>query len=162
MGTTYVKTSDEILPVLHDFYRYLYEKVETKSNQEIEDFLTSLSLPKIRDPVILLGDITPQEVELAIKKLHPGKAPGLDGLTTDLYSHFSDQLYDILTQVYNEAFKTTSLSYSQRLAIIILLYKKGDSHLVENYQPISLTNTDYKILAYILTMHLDSLLESSE
>ncbi len=27
--------------------------------------------------------------------------------------------------------------------------------MVENYQPILLTNTDYKILAYILTARLD-------
>lgn len=41
------------------------------------------------------------------------------------------------------------------MAIIILLFKKGDSRLVENYHPISLTNTDYKILAYILTLGLE-------
>ena len=96
MGAKYVNTSDEILPVLHDFYSHLYEKVDTKTDKEIEDFLASLPLPKIKDLTILLGDITPQEVELAIKKLHPGKAPGLDGLTMDLFSHFSDQLCDIL------------------------------------------------------------------
>ncbi len=157
-GTKYVSTSDEILPILHDFYSHLYENVETKTDTEINDFLASLPLPKIRDSTTLLGDITSKEVELAIKKLHPGKAPGLDGLTADLYTHFSDQLCNILAGVYNEIFKNNSLSFLQRLAIIILLYKKGDNWLVENYLPISLTNTDYKILAYILTMCLDSLL----
>ncbi len=96
MGTKYANTWNEILPVLYDFYSHLYEKVDTKSDKEIEDFLASLPLPKIKDPTALLGDITPQEVELAIRKLHLGKVPGLDGLTVDLFSHFSNQLCDIL------------------------------------------------------------------
>ncbi len=32
--------------------------------------------------------ITSNEVEMAIKKLCPGKAPGLDSLTADFYNHF--------------------------------------------------------------------------
>ena len=31
-----------------------------------------------------------------------------------------------------------------------LIYKKGDRTDIKNYRPISLTNTDYKILAHIL------------
>ncbi len=40
------------------------------------------------------------------------------------------------------------------MAIIVLLYKKGDLQLLGNYHPISLTNADYKILIYILSNHL--------
>ena len=35
-----------------------------------------------------------------------------------------------------------------------MLFKKGDSCLIGNYHPISFTNMDYKILAYVLTTHL--------
>ncbi len=46
------------------------------------------------------------------------------------------------------------------MAIIILLFKKGDPKMLGNYQPISLMNADYKILAYILSDHLsDHLLD---
>ena len=42
------------------------------------------------------------------------------------------------------------LSYSQYLAIITLLYKKGEREKITNWRPISLNNTDVKILTKIL------------
>ncbi len=62
----------------------------------------------------------------AIKKLHTGKAPGSDGLTADFYKHFSANLSSILAAVFNEALENKTLMNSQRLAIITLIFKKGD------------------------------------
>ncbi len=47
------------------------------------------------------------------------------------------------------------LTPMQKVAIIILLFKKGDHYLLSNFKLISLTNGDYKILAYILSNHLN-------
>ncbi len=96
----------------------------------------------------------------AIKKLCTGKAPGSDGLTTDFYKHFSVEISPILAFVFNEVMENKTLSSSQRLAIITLIFKKGDHQDTANYRPISLTNCDYKILAYILAMCLEGLLPS--
>ncbi len=93
-----------------------------------------------------------------IKKLQTGKAPGSDGLTADFYKHFAKTIAPILVIIYNVAFETGSLTSSQKLAIITLIFKKGDIRMVGNYRPISLTNCDYKILAYILTGHLEEIL----
>lgn len=87
-------------------------------------------------------------MEAAIKKLRLGKAPGLDGLTADLYQHFNEALSDILAEVFNQIFEDKSMPFSQQVALIILLFKKGDSCLVGNYHPISLTNTDYNSSIY--------------
>ncbi len=106
----------------------------------------------------MVGPITEEEVLTAITYLRPGKSPGSDGLTAEFYKHFADLLVPILTKVFNECFGQSALTTSQRLAIIILLFKKGDSLLLGNYRPISLTNSDYKILAYILTMRLEDYL----
>ncbi len=126
-------------------------------DEEIDQFLQLLDLPMVKgDTTGLIGDITSKEVELAIKKLRPGKASGIDGLTVDFYTCFADTLSDILAEVFNKIFAEKQLTFSQRMAIIILLFKKGDHQLVENYRPISLTNTDYKILVYILTMRLET------
>ncbi len=60
---------------------------------------------------------------------------------------------------YNKAFITGELIATQRVAIIMLLYKKGDVLDMGNYRPISLTNVDYKILAYILLSHFQPFLD---
>ncbi len=39
---------------------------------------------------------------------------------------------------------------SMTIAIITLIFKKGDSEMLKSYRPISHTNYDYKILAYLL------------
>ncbi len=83
-----------------------------------------------------------------------GKAPGSDGLTANFYKQFSDLLAPILYKVFNDAFQHKTLTTTQYLAIIILLFKRGHQQMLTNYRPISLTNVDYKILAYILTAHL--------
>ena len=58
----------------------------------------------------------------------------------------------------NKALETGTLSDTQKLAIIILLYKKGDALKTGNYWPISLMNLDYKILVYILMARLETCL----
>ncbi len=52
-----------------------------------------------------------------------------------------------------------NLTATQKIAIRVLLFKKGDSHDVGNYRPISLTNVDYKILAYILLAHFQPFID---
>ena len=51
------------------------------------------------------------------------------------------------------------MSFSQRLAIMTLIHKKGDKKLLKNYRPISLTNIDYKIIAFVFAKRLQNILE---
>ena len=107
-------------------------------------------LPKVvQNTESMQGDITETEILKAIKQLRLGKSPGSDRLTSCFYKDFTEKLAPILCHVFN------SLSSSQYLAIIILLYKCGQQNVLTKYRPISLTNTDYKILAYALTNRLE-------
>ena len=49
------------------------------------------------------------------------------------------------------------MSFSQRLAVISLIHKKRWKTFAKNYRPISLTNTDYKIIAFIFARRLQKL-----
>ena len=41
-----------------------------------------------------------------------------------------------------------------------LIFKQGDREDISNYRPISLTNVDYRILAFILSARLQGVIES--
>ena len=147
-----------ILTEIHNFYQELYQKRSESMHMDLEDFLKNIpSIPKIKaDTSNLVGPITDREVEDAIGWLRNNKSPGFDGLTAEFYKHFCEEITPILTLTFNKIFEQKKLAPSQRLAIIILLFKKGDARYLTNYKPISLTNADYKILAYILTSRLDT------
>ena len=61
---------------------------------------------------------------------------------------------------YNESFDKGKLSSSQRRAIITLIHKGKDlpCKVLGNWRPISLTNTDYKILAKTLALRLQKVI----
>ncbi len=152
---------DSVLSILKDFYTDLYAaQVGERSQVDIQKFLNEIpSILKITSSIdILVSPITENEVEAAIKKLRTGKSPGCDGLTADFYKHFFEELVPIPIDIFNAVFENKELTISQKIAIIVLIFKKGDEKLVGNYCPISLTNCDYKILAYVLVGRLEEFL----
>jgi hypothetical protein len=57
-----------------------------------------------------------------------------------------------------EFFLNGKMTYSQRLAIIYLIHKKGEKNDFKNYRPISFTNTDYRIIAFIFAQRLQKII----
>ena len=98
--------SEEIIPILHTFYSHLYGLFDVKTDAEILNFLTKIdSLPRLTENLeSLLGPISFEEIEAAIKKLHLNKSPGLDGLSVEFYQHFAQQIGPILEAVFNQVF----------------------------------------------------------
>ena len=67
---------------------------------------------------------------------------------------------DFLTDVYNESYQRGFLPESQRLAFMSLNCKRGHEDNIENYRPISLTNVDYRILAFTLAQRMHKIIGS--
>ena len=63
-----------------------------------------------------------------------------------------------MVESFNEAFQSNRLSDSWNVSVLSLIFKKGDPSNIKNYRPISLTNTDYKLLAHVLTNRLHNVL----
>ena len=61
-----------------------------------------------------------------------------------------------MTLSFKSAFENGNLSSSQRKAVITLIHKGKDlaRDNLENWRPISLTNSDYKLLAKCLVLRL--------
>ena len=83
-------------------------------------------------------------------------------LLASFYKLFWKEIKHLVTESFNEAFNSGSLSVSQRRAIITLIHKGKDlpKDQLGNWRPISLTNVDYKILAKSLALRLQNVIKS--
>ena len=104
------------------------------------------------------GLVTIEECTLAIDKMKQNKSPGLDGLTVEFYQAFWPLLGNLLVDVFNESYELGTLPDSQRKSVMSLIFKSGDEDDISNYRPISLTNTDYRILAFTLAERMQKIL----
>ena len=93
-----------------------------------------------------------------MKKMENNKSPGIDGLTSNFYKHFWPILGPDITQVFNYCFQYGLLTRTQRRGIITLIFKKGDRTKLQNWRPITLLTTDYKILPKALATRLTNVL----
>ena len=100
------------------------------------------------------GPITRKELDAAIQKMQDNKAPGPDGLSTEFYRTFWPLLAGDLMEIFNLGHDQGQLSESQMTWLLRLLFKKGERELLNNWRPISLLNTDYKLLATVLATRL--------
>ena len=100
------------------------------------------------------GSVTREELFTALRSMPRGKRAGSDGLPYELYIHFWQELGGDFTAMVQEAFESPSpapLTPSQRTGLIVLIYKgKGSRADHSNYRPITLLNTDCKVIAKVL------------
>ena len=61
-----------------------------------------------------------------------------------------------LLKAFNVVFNKGEIGESMSLASVSSIYKKGDSTNLENYRPISLLQTLYKILASLIKERIDA------
>jgi hypothetical protein len=97
-------------------------------------------------------------VSRALKSSPPGKVPGEDGLPVELYKRLRSLLAPVLARVLSAAGRTGTLPAGFLDGVISLLYKAGDRCSAANYRPITLLNTDYRVLAKALAARLQRVL----
>ena len=57
------------------------------------------------------------------------KSPGLDGLPTEFYQCFWNELSPLFHEMIKEIFQNGEMSFSQRLAVISLIHKKDEKKM---------------------------------
>ena len=108
------------------------------------------------------GSVTQNEASQALQNMKNGSAPGCDGLTTEFYKTFWQHLAPMLIDSCNTSFEKGELSTTQQRGIISLIHKGKDLEREKlcNWRPITLLNTDYKILAKALSNRLKRVIKT--
>ena len=140
------------------FYEKLYRS-QLLNAQDKNEFLSSVGRSLSENSRITLdSDITIDELKKAVDMMANNKSPGTDGIIIEFYKYFWDDIkFDVL-EVFNHSFDIGSLPHTQYLAAIRLLFKKGEREDLRNWRPISLLNSDVKILSKVLANRLKKVL----
>ena len=150
---------DEICSVWRSFYLGLFSAEETDAVtatgllDNLDSFLT------LKQAASCYGPLSVAEVLTALNGMSRNKTPGSDGLPVEFYIKFWHVIDSDLTEVFNNAYDSESLSKSQKLGLITLLFKKGDRLSCKNWRPITLLNVDYKLCARTIAGRLLKVLQ---
>ena len=151
------------LNILKEQKRF-YQKLYSSRNSEYttkDDFVKNSQVPKlnIHDKDLCDQNLTIGEIAKALKELSNDKTPGSDGFTTNFYKFFWPDIKYMLLDCFIYTFENGHLSNDQKRGTINIIPKEGkDLPYLRNWRPVSLLNSDYKILTKTLSNRLQRVL----
>ena len=98
--------------------------------------------------------ITAEEVRKAMKGMKPNSAPGVDGIPLEAFRLHKQATSQLLARLFTAMGTSGMLPADFHLGAITFIFKSGNKSDPANYRPITLLNTDYRILTRILAMRL--------
>ncbi len=150
-----ISRSNEISEELTHFYKNLYSTRGV--DQDLQQTFLEAGVNKLEDEdqVICDQELTMDELGEALQSLPNNKTPGSDGFNADFYKFWWPHIKELVLDSFTSALRSGHLSIDQRRGVITLLPKKSkDTRFLKNWRPISLLNTDYKILTKLLAIRV--------
>ena len=124
--------------------------------REFHSYLADFPRLEVAETASSEGVVTECEVRDTLKQVGLNKSPGLDGLPYEVYLRMSHMFVPILTDMFSHWFAQGAIPGSITKGVITFL-KKGGRHVwegLDDYRPITLLNTELKILARVLSNRL--------
>jgi hypothetical protein len=155
-----IRDDKEILKYIKEYYTDIYsQKLDVRTDEETFKFFDTDTILDNNLALHLDSHITEEEIFESVKNLPKGKTPGSDGLSPEFYVHFWPVLKGPFMMMLNDVFINERLTIDQRRGIISLIPKQDkDLKLIKNWRPISILNTDYKIITKTLSNRLKPIL----
>ena len=145
------------------YYEQLYtQDNEVELNQEArEDCFQYIKQTVTKEHnTELLRPLTLDEVTEAMKQLPAGKAPGVDSIPSEFYQEMWEDIESDVFNFVSESMDHCLLEEELNISKIALLPKSEDRLRIQNYRPISLLNTMYKIVAKVYANRMKPLLHN--
>ena len=142
---------------IRKFYKNLYESVP--GNVEINDVFRNVDPVRPGTAEALCEPMTMQELEVTLKNC-TDSSPGPDGIPYSFLKHFWPSIGQILLDCWNYSLLTNQLPHSHKESYLRLIPKAGkDSKVIGNLRPITLSNTDHKLITKAYAKRLTDLVE---
>ena len=107
----------------------------------------------------LKAPLTADELRAAIFIWDAKTAPGHDGIGLNLFQATWNALQDDWLNLFSQMFVPGNLTEQQNRGVVVCIPKTTRPNHPSNYRPITLLNTDYKILAHIVANRIQPTLE---
>ena len=147
---------------VEEFYRDLFRKEEMKE-ESMESVLEKVEARlSEKDKEMCEGNIGTGEIEAARAGLGRNKSPGIDGIISEFYIEFKDELVPVLDRLFRGIEERNEIPADMLTGLVSILYKKGNRNKLENYRPITMLNTDYKILARVLANRIKRVIGNTQ
>ncbi len=151
-----LRSTREIRDAFRAHFRDRFARCTDLPLREFRSYLADFPRLGVAEAASCEGVVTECEVRDALKQVSLNKSPGLDGLPYEVYLRMSHMFVPILTDMFNHWFAQGAIPGSVTKGVITLL-KKGGRHVwegLDDYRPITLLNTELKILARVLANRL--------
>ena len=133
-----------------------FEKMYTTSCPTREAEVIATILTKVTDEMNQF--LTKEEVEEALKQMHPRKALGPDGMSAIVFQKYWNRVgNDVICMFLNVLNSNMSMAKINRTNITLLPKTKNPTKMTE-FRPISLCNVVYKIISKVLATRLKTIL----
>ena len=105
---------------------------------------------------------TDEELNKALHLLKPGKACGLDGITTEMINHFGTKTKSWVLELFNKCAKTGKIPNGWKKSKVVALLKPGkDPKESKSYRPISLLCILYKLYERMILARISTIVEEN-
>ncbi|KAK3922595.1 LOW QUALITY PROTEIN: LINE-1 retrotransposable element ORF2 protein [Frankliniella fusca] len=123
--------------------------------EDIQDCLSP------QDRQALAADVTAEELLHALKKSPRNKSPGSDGLPAEFYTVTWDVIGTTVLQVVNTVLQRGRLCRSMLVGIMVLLPKVAKPATIKHYRPLTMLNTDYKLIARVIAVRMTAVVSKA-
>ncbi len=117
-----IQNQNNISQETSKFYRNLYKStVDSKGqNENIDRFLNNICITQLNEQQKQQceGNITEDEIKIALKNMKSNKTRGIDGISSEFYKYFWVDIGHFLVRSIKASFASGEMSISQKRGII--------------------------------------------
>jgi len=155
-GHTVIDGDAQLKQHITNYYKSLFGPPENSFIELDEHYVHDIPQVSELENEHLTDAFSKSEVRTAVFQMEHNKAPGPDGFPPEFYQVFWDLLKDDLMAMFMEFHEGTLPLNSLNFGTIILLPKKKDAKVIQQYTLICLLNVSFKIFTKVATNRLST------